>query len=114
MKNNLLTFVFLSLALVAFGQDTQSYDPRLLLHFSEEQLSQMPPAKYAGVYNYYCNSYTIDASGVDDFNIQEFDISLYEEFRKQDSDFTIVTDQGVRVTLKSAQTVFPKAQLMKS
>ena len=96
-----------------FAQSNE-FDPRLLLHFSEEQLAQMPQTKLDGLIAYYCESYTLDASNDLSFSIETFDISIYEEFRCEKVDFVIVTESGLVITLKSRQSFLKPAIRMKS
>ncbi|WP_343748247.1 hypothetical protein [Fluviicola sp.] len=111
MNNKLLLIVLLTLASHSFGQT--SYDQRLLAHFTEEQLAQMPQQKLQAVTYYYCESYAIDASHAAGFEISSFDVSSYEDLRRESVDFAFTTEQGVIVTLYAKQKFLPKATLAK-
>lgn len=113
MRNNLLGIVLLTLASFSFGQDHSPYDQRLLIHFTEEQLAEMPQQKLAAVTYYYCESYSIDDSQVIGFDIHSFDVSLYEELRRESVEFAFVNEQGLNITLKARSVYLPKATLGK-
>lgn len=112
--NNLLLIVLLTLASFSFGQDNSTYDQRLLIHFTEEQLAQMPQPKLEAITYYYCESYSIDDSQVIGFDIYSFDVSPYEDLRRESVDFSFTNDQGLIITLKARDTYLPKAGLKKS
>lgn len=112
MKNKYLLVVFLCLYTLSYGQNS-AFDPRLLLHFTEEELAHMPPAKIQNLQAYYCESYRIDASTDLNFDITQFDITIYESFRREEVDFVVVTETGVVITLLSRKSFVPQAKLMK-
>nr|WP_294860976.1 hypothetical protein [uncultured Fluviicola sp.] len=114
MINNLLLIVFLTLASFSFGQDNSTYDQRLLIHFTEEQLAEMPQQKLEAITYYYCQSYLIDDTHVIGFDINTFDISLYEDLRRESVEFSFVNDEGLIITLLAKDTFLPKATLKKS
>jgi hypothetical protein len=111
--NNLLLIVLLTLASFSFGQGNSTYDQRLLIHFTEEQLAGMPQQKLEAVTYYYCDSYSIDDSHVIGFDIYTFDVSSYEELRRESVDFSFTNDQGLIITLRAKDTYLPKATLKK-
>lgn len=111
MNNKLLPIVLLTLASYSFGQDT--YDQRLLAHFTEEQLRQMPQQKLKAITYYYCNSYSVDDSNAIGFDIYSFDVSQYEELRRESVDFSFANEQGVIITLFAKEKYLPKATLQK-
>ncbi|WP_300663542.1 hypothetical protein [Fluviicola sp.] len=111
MNNKLLPIVLLTLASYSFGQNT--YDQRLLAHFSEEQLGQMPQQKLRAITDYYCNSYSLDSSNAIGFDIHSFDVSQYEELRRESVDFSFANEQGVIITLFAKEKYLPKATLQK-
>lgn len=111
MNNSLLLIVLLTLASHSFGQT--SYDQRLLTHFTEEQLAQMPQQKLQAITYYYCESYSIDASHAVGFDAASFDVSLYEDLRRESVDFAFTNEQGVIVTLYAKQKFLQKATLTK-
>jgi hypothetical protein len=113
MRNNLLLIVLLTLASFSFGQDSIPHDQRLLIHFTEEQLAEMPQQKLAAVTYYFCESYSIDDSQVTGFDIHSFDVSLYEDLRRESVDFTFTSEQGLVITLKAKSRYLPKATLQK-
>lgn len=112
--NNLLLIVLLTLASFSFGQGHSAYDQRLLIHFTEEELTAMPGQKLEAITYYYCESYAIDDSQVIGFNIDSFDVSLYEDLRRESVDFSFMNDQGLIITLKARSTYVPKATFRKS
>lgn len=112
--NNLLLIVLLTLASLSFGQDNSVYDQRLLIHFTEEQLAEMPQAKLEAITYYYCESYSIDDSHVIGFDIHSFDVSTYEDLRRESVDFSFTNDQGLIITLRAKDKFLPKATLKKS
>lgn len=114
MTNNLLLIVLLTFASFSFGQDNSVYDQRLLIHFTEEQLADMPQQKLEAITYYYCESYSIDDSHVIGFDITSFDISPYEELRRESVDFSFTNDQGLIITLHAKQKYLPKAAPKKS
>lgn len=113
MRNNLLLIVLLTLASFSFGQDSSPYDQRLLIHFTEEQLAEMPQQKLTAVTYYFCESYSIDDSQVIGFDIHSFDVSLYEDLRRESVDFAFTSEQGLIITLKAKSRYLPKATLQK-
>lgn len=113
MINNLLLIVLLALASFSFGQDNSTYDQRLLIHFTEEQLAEMPQQKLEAITYYYCESYSIDDSQVIDFDIYSFDVSQYEDLRRDSSDFAFTTSEGLIITLQAKDKYLPKATLKK-
>ncbi|WP_343635590.1 hypothetical protein [Fluviicola sp.] len=112
--NNLLLIVLLTLASISFGQDQSAYDQRLLIHFTEEQLTAMPQQKLEAITYYYCESYSIDDSRVMGFDIHSFDVSEYEDLRRESVDFSFTNDQGLIITLRARDKYLPKAILKKS
>lgn len=112
--NNLLLIVLLTLASFSFGQGNSSYDQRLLIHFTEEQLAEMPQLKLEAITYYYCESYSIDDSHVIGFDPYSFDVSLYEDMRRESVDFSFTNDQGLIITLRAKENYLPKATLKKS
>lgn len=111
MNNKLLLIVLLTLASHSFGQS--NFDQRLLAHFSEEQLAQMPQQKLQAITDYYCNSYSIDDSNTIEFDIYSFDVSQYEELRRESVDFSFANEQGVIITLFAKDKYLPKGTLKK-
>ncbi len=111
MNNKLLPIVLLTLASYSFGQS--NFDQRLLAHFSEEQLAQMPQQKLKAITDYYCNSYSIDDSNAIGFDIYSFDVSQYEELRRESVDFSFANEQGVIITLFAKEKYLQKATLKK-
>lgn len=114
MINNLLLIVLLTLASFSFGQDNSIYDQRLLIHFTEEQLAEMPQQKLEAIIYYYCESYSIDDSHVIGFEIHSFDVSLYEDLRRESVDFSFSNEQGLIITLFAKNKYLPEATLKKS
>lgn len=114
MINNLLLFVFLTLASFSFGQGNSTYDQRLLIHFTEEQLAEMPQQKLEAITYYYCQSYLLDDAHVIGFDINTFDVSQYEDLRRESVDFSFANDQGLIITLFAKDKYLPKATLKKS
>jgi hypothetical protein len=114
MNNNLLLIVFLTLASFSFGQGNSAYDQRLLIHFTEEQLALMPQQKLESITYYYCESYLIDDSHVIGFDIHSFDVSLYEEMRRESVNFSFTNAEGLIITLLAKESYLPKATLKKS
>lgn len=112
--NNLLLIVLLTLASFSFGQGNSSYDQRLLIHFTEEQLAEMPQPKLEAITYYYCESYSIDDSHVIGFDPYSFDVSLYEDMRRESVDFSFTNEQGLIITLRAKENYLPKATLKKS
>ncbi len=96
---------------MVYGQQTFDYDPRILRHFTADELDQMPAEKRTSVTYYYCQSYTVDASSLPGFIPEDFDVSVYEELRRESIDFTFVNEQGLIVTLLARNKFLPKAQL---
>ena len=113
MRNNLLLIVLLTLASFSFGQNYPVFDQRLLIHFTEEQLAEMPRSKLEAITYYYCESYSIDDSHVIGFDIQSFDVSKYEELRRESVDFSFTNDEGLIITLTAKEKYLPKAALKK-
>lgn len=114
MINNLLLTVLLTLAFFSFGQDKSIYDQRLLIHFTEEQLAEMPQPKLEAITYYYCESYFIDDSHVIGFDIHSFDVSEYEDLRRESVDFSFTNGEGLIITLRAKDQYLPKAALKKS
>lgn len=112
--NNLILIVLLTFASHTFGQDQSAYDQRLLIHFTEEQLAKMPQQKLEAITYYYCSSYSIDDSHVIGFDIHSFDVSQYEDLRRESVDFSFTNDQGLIITLFAKNKYLPKASLQKS
>ena len=112
--NNLLLIVLLTLASFSFGQDHSVYDQRLLIHFTEEQLAGMPQQKLDAITYYYCDSYSIDDSHVIGFDIHSFDVSPYEDLRRESVDFSFTNEQGLIIILLARDKYLPKAALKKS
>lgn len=113
MISNLLLIVLLALASFSFGQDNSTYDQRLLIHFTEEQLAEMPQHKLEAVTYYYCESYSIDDSQVFGFDIYSFDVSQYENLRRESVDFSFTRDDGLTITLQAKEKYLLKAALKK-
>lgn len=111
MNNRLLLIVLLTLASHSYGQAT--YDHRLLAHFTEEQLAEMPQQKLHAITYYYCESYSVDDSHAVGFDINTFDVSQYEDLRRESVDFAFTNEQGVIVTLFAKQKYLQKATLSK-
>lgn len=112
--NNLLLIVLLTLASFSFGQGISAYDQRLMIHFTEEQLAEMPRSKLEAITYYYCESYYLDDSHVIGFDIQSFDVSKYEALRRESVDFSFTNDQGLIITLIAKEKYLPKAAPGKS
>lgn len=106
----LITTTLLLVSQLAFGQ-SQHYDPRVLRHFTPDELDQMSPDKRTSVTYYYCQSYTLDASPVPGFLPEDFDVAVYEELRRESVDFTFVNEQGLVITLVARSKFLPNAQL---
>jgi hypothetical protein len=66
----------------------------------------MDSLKFEAVKYYYCNSYTLDTIGVNNFNIDFFNIKPYERYRSDDEFITIEEKEGLIITL------IPKNQLI--
>lgn len=114
MINNLLLIVFLTFASFSFGQGNSTFDQRLLIHFTEKQLAEMPQQKLEAITYYYCQSYLIDDSHVIGFDINTFDVSQYEELRRESVDYSFTDERGLIITLQAKEKYLPKATLKKS
>ncbi|AEA43298.1 hypothetical protein [Fluviicola taffensis] len=114
MNYNLILIVFLTLASFSFGQGNSTYDQRLLIHFTEEQLAEMPQQKLEAITYYYCESYSIDDSHVIGFDINSFDVSQYEDLRRESVDFSFTNEQGLIINLLAKEKYLPRATLRKS
>jgi hypothetical protein len=73
-------------------------DERILLHYSNEEVLAMDSLKFEMIKYYYCNSYILDTSNVTNFNINHFDISIYEELRS-DTKYVTLNIYGLIITL---------------
>lgn len=78
--------------------DHTPIDPRILLHYPLEEISSMSEEKFANIKYYYCDSYTIDSSDSESFNINSFDITLYEKYRLE-NDYKTIESNGLKITL---------------
>lgn len=94
MKNLLFTFL-LFISSFTYGQDI---DPRILLHYSTDEVLSMDSLKFENIKYYYCDSYSIDISNVENFDINTFDISIFEQLRKDDY-YYIFHSNGLIITL---------------
>ncbi len=73
-------------------------DPRILLHYSSEDILAMDSLKFEMIKYYYCDSYILDTTNVINFDINTFDISIYEDMRKDDTYHTFTIDT-INITL---------------
>jgi len=73
-------------------------DARILLHYSNEEILAMDSLKFENIKYYYCNSYSLDTSNVPNYDINSFDISIYEDSRKENEFYTFEIE-GLIITL---------------
>lgn len=74
----------------------------------------MPQQKLEGITYYYCQSYSIDDAHVIGFDIHSFDVSQYEDLRRESIDFSFTNEEGLVITLLAREKYLPKAILKKS
>ena len=120
MKKLLLTLVSLFMVLVSFAQLPDSEiieinklncDQRILLHYTYEDVLAMDSVKFDMIKYYYCDSYILDTTNAVNFDINTFDISIYEGLRKDDEYFTFTVENIVITLIPKNQ--YNKLKLLK-
>lgn len=107
-----LSFIVLCFAAMRLSAQSPasspSADPRLLNHYSQEELNEMEKndiTKFNTVVYYYTRSYTvenIDCNGCTPRDTAAFDISEFEHFRKANERVVMTYKKyGIRLTLFS-------------
>lgn len=111
MKVNILTpllfFCFgFSQSLLSNQLDTENYPPKLLLHYTVDELQtmeQLYPEKYKSVVYYHLYSYTVLPLADDvepTIDLTTFDITPYERFRHQTEEITKIDwKKGIKIIL---------------
>lgn len=97
MRRLLITLLSLFLSFISLSQlsseeivesNKLNCDQRILLHYTHEDILAMDSMKFEMIKYYYCDSYILDTTNSVNFDINSFDISIYEELRKDDEYFT--------------------------
>jgi hypothetical protein len=111
-KNYFLIAFFLFLASVACGQTQEQPEgkdpfnnPVILSHYTVTDLQQVSVKKLKAINYYYTQSFILDSISCNEcrpFDPENFDVSLFEQFRKQSERYTReYTKYGYRLTLLS-------------
>ncbi|MFN8284576.1 MAG: hypothetical protein U0U67_15245 [Chitinophagales bacterium] len=84
--------------------NSQTFDYRILKHYTETQLRSLPSAKLKQVHFIYTQSYSVqDLQSCPDMSYKDIDVAKLERFRLDDATITVEygTDCKVKVTLMS-------------
>lgn len=97
MRRLLITLLSLFLSFISLSQlsseeivesNKLNCDQRILLHYTHEDILSMDSMKFEMIKYYYCDSYILDTTNSVNFDINKFDISLYESYRKEEEYYT--------------------------